>query len=69
MWMARAKLRVIGKGKGIQIMEARIPKTFGHMNLTGAGLGAVGPVTVRGARLLGEAEIVLHDVPVSPEVS
>ncbi|CAJ0717939.1 MULTISPECIES: uroporphyrinogen-III C-methyltransferase [Ralstonia] len=49
-------------------MEAKTPKTLGHVSLIGAGPGAADLITVRGARLLGEAEVVLHDALVSPEV-
>lgn len=47
-------------------MEAKTPKTLGHVSLIGAGPGAADLITVRGARLLGEAEVVLHDALVSP---
>lgn len=50
-------------------MEAKtIPTTKGRVSLIGAGPGAADLITVRGARLLGEAEVVLHDALVSPEV-
>ncbi len=49
-------------------MEAKTPKTLGRVSLIGAGPGAADLITVRGARLLGEAEVVLHDALVSPEV-
>ena len=49
-------------------MDAKTPKTLGRVSLIGAGPGAADLITVRGARLLGEAEVVLHDALVSPEV-
>ncbi|MFP3888815.1 uroporphyrinogen-III C-methyltransferase [uncultured Ralstonia sp.] len=49
-------------------MEAKTGKTLGRVSLIGAGPGAADLITVRGARLLGEAEVVLHDALVSPEV-
>ncbi|PWK36435.1 uroporphyrinogen-III C-methyltransferase [Cupriavidus plantarum] len=47
--------------------KARRP-TPGKVYLIGAGPGAADLITVRGARLLGEAEVVLHDALVSPEM-
>lgn len=41
---------------------------MGKVYLIGAGPGAADLITVRGARLLGEAEVVLHDALVSPEM-
>lgn len=44
------------------------PKPAGKVYLIGAGPGAADLITVRGARLLGEAQVVLHDALVSPEM-
>ncbi|AOY92939.1 uroporphyrinogen-III C-methyltransferase [Cupriavidus sp. USMAA2-4] len=41
---------------------------MGKVYLIGAGPGAADLITVRGARLLGEAEVVLHDALVAPEM-
>ncbi|MCD9122857.1 uroporphyrinogen-III C-methyltransferase [Cupriavidus sp. UGS-1] len=41
---------------------------MGKVYLIGAGPGAADLITVRGARLLGEADVVLHDALVSPEM-
>jgi uroporphyrin-III C-methyltransferase len=41
---------------------------MGKVYLIGAGPGAADLITVRGARLLGEAQVVLHDALVSPEM-
>lgn len=38
------------------------------VHFVGAGPGAVDLLTLRGARLLGEAEVVLHDALVAPEM-
>lgn len=40
----------------------------GKVYLVGAGPGAQDLITVRGARLLAEAQVVLHDALVSPEM-
>ena len=40
----------------------------GKVWLVGAGPGAVDLITLRGARLLSEAEVVLHDALVTPEI-
>jgi uroporphyrin-III C-methyltransferase len=41
---------------------------LGKVYLIGAGPGAADLITVRGARLLGEAEVVLYDALVTPEM-
>lgn len=49
--------------------EQRSPQNFpGKVWLIGAGPGAADLITVRGARILGEAQVVLHDALVSPEM-
>ena len=42
-------------------MNAQQGKQPGKVYLIGAGPGAADLITVRGARLLGEAQVVLHD--------
>jgi uroporphyrin-III C-methyltransferase len=41
---------------------------FGKVYLVGAGPGAADLITVRGAKLLGKADIVFHDALVEPEM-
>ena len=41
---------------------------YGKVALIGAGPGAQDLITLRGARLLAEAEVVLHDALVTPEM-
>lgn len=43
-------------------------ESFGKVYLIGAGPGAIDLITVRGARLLAQAEVVLHDALVTPEM-
>ena len=42
--------------------------TYGKVYLVGAGPGAVDLITVRGAKLLEQAQIVFHDALVEPEM-
>lgn len=49
-------------------MDKQAQKTYGKVFLIGAGPGAADLITVRGARLLGEAQVVLHDALVAPEM-
>ena len=42
--------------------------TLGTVYLVGAGPGAADLITVRGAKLLAKADIVLHDALVDPEM-
>jgi uroporphyrin-III C-methyltransferase len=42
--------------------------SFGKVYLVGAGPGAADLITVRGAKLLGKADIVFHDALVEPEM-
>lgn len=43
-------------------------KTYGKVYLIGAGPGAVDLITVRGARILAQADVVLHDALVTAEM-
>jgi uroporphyrin-III C-methyltransferase len=43
-------------------------ETYGKVFLIGAGPGAVDLITVRGARILAQADVVLHDALVTPEM-
>ena len=45
-----------------------LKKVLGKVYLVGAGPGAADLITVRGAKLLAQAEIVLHDALVEPEM-
>ena len=42
--------------------------SLGKVYLIGAGPGAQDLITMRGARLLAQAEVVLHDALVTPEM-
>jgi uroporphyrin-III C-methyltransferase len=44
------------------------PGSFGKVYLIGAGPGAADLITVRGARILAQAEVVLHDALVTAEM-
>ncbi len=50
------------------IIKTTAPPSPGKVYLIGAGPGAADLITVRGARLLAQAEVVLHDALVSPEM-
>ncbi|HEY4353829.1 MAG TPA: SAM-dependent methyltransferase, partial [Paraburkholderia sp.] len=41
---------------------------MGKVYLIGAGPGAADLITVRGARLLGIADVVLHDALIEPDM-
>lgn len=43
-------------------------KTYGKVYLIGAGPGAVDLITVRGARILAQADVVLHDALVTTDM-
>lgn len=43
-------------------------KAYGKVYLIGAGPGAADLITVRGARILAQADVVLHDALVTPEM-
>ena len=42
--------------------------TLGKVYLVGAGPGAADLITVRGAKLLAQADIVFHDALIEPEM-
>ena len=52
----------------LHLPAARHPPAPGKVYLIGAGPGAADLITVRGARLLAQAEVVLHDALVSEEM-
>ncbi len=47
---------------------AQAKKTYGKVYLIGAGPGAVDLITVRGARILAQADVVLHDALVTADM-
>lgn len=49
-------------------MSVTVPQTTSRVTLVGAGPGAADLITVRGQRILAEAEVVLHDALVTPDV-
>lgn len=49
-------------------MNSSNTNTLGKVYLVGAGPGAADLITVRGAKLLAEADIVFHDALVDPEM-
>jgi uroporphyrin-III C-methyltransferase len=55
-------------GKDDTVIEDRKMTAPGKVYLIGAGPGAHDLITVRGMRLLGQADIVLHDALVTPDM-
>jgi uroporphyrin-III C-methyltransferase len=51
-----------------QDAHAQPPRNFGKVYLIGAGPGAVDLITIRGARILAQAEVVLYDALVTGEM-
>ncbi len=49
-------------------MPLQPPKQYGKVYLIGAGPGAADLITVRGARILAQANVVLHDALVTDEM-
>jgi uroporphyrin-III C-methyltransferase len=49
-------------------MSKLLTNQYGRVYLIGAGPGAADLITVRGARILAQAEAVLHDALVTPEM-
>ncbi|AMP16505.1 uroporphyrinogen-III C-methyltransferase [Collimonas pratensis] len=52
----------------MQANHASTQATYGKVYLIGAGPGAADLITVRGARLLAQADVVLHDALVMPDM-
>ncbi|NKI72453.1 uroporphyrinogen-III C-methyltransferase [Collimonas pratensis] len=52
----------------MQANHASAQATYGKVYLIGAGPGAADLITVRGARLLAQADVVLHDALVTPDM-